>query len=267
MYIHLHGNGKVPATPTIYISFSVGSSRVIFSARLVSGYTIPEFSVTSGPILPIRDLLALSWLLQSHHTTEGRFSLLLLRNATILSKIELSTQSKKNGLFLRRLKENRTKPTRIVTNLSPNVSGRVVPCRWQQQHRTCPRIGHRFDPLVTHRARSRLARLFHLQQVSDTKPRDIHRGAIIPIAIVVTCITKEPPSPLHGFCAVRWRAIRFGCLPTTGAGMAGPSGLFGVESQANQMTLVPQQTPDFPSYGRVITIISPSPTHSSSSTG
>ena len=73
----------------------------------------------------------------------------LLRNATLLSKIELSAQSKKNGLFLRRLKESRTKPTRIVTNLSPNISGRVAPCRWQQQHRTCPRIGHRFDQLVS----------------------------------------------------------------------------------------------------------------------
>ncbi len=73
--VHLHGNGKVPARPTIYISFSVGSSRVIFSARLVSGYTIPEFSVTSGPDLPMRDLLALSLLLQRYNTTEDRLSL------------------------------------------------------------------------------------------------------------------------------------------------------------------------------------------------
>jgi hypothetical protein len=71
----LHGNGKVPARPTIYLSFSVGSSKVIFSARLVSGYTIPEFSVTRGLISPIRDLLALSLLLQRYNTTEGRFSL------------------------------------------------------------------------------------------------------------------------------------------------------------------------------------------------
>jgi len=51
--------------------FSAGSSRVIFSARLVSGYTIPEFSMTRGLISPMRDLLALSLLLQRNNTTEG----------------------------------------------------------------------------------------------------------------------------------------------------------------------------------------------------
>jgi len=56
-------------------NFSVDSSRVIFSARLVSGYTIPEFSMTRGLISPMRDLLALSLLLQRYDTTEGRFSL------------------------------------------------------------------------------------------------------------------------------------------------------------------------------------------------
>jgi len=71
----LHGNGKVPARPTNLGSFSVGSSRVIFGTRLVSGYTIPEFSVTRGLIPPMRDLLALSLLLQRYNTTEGRFSL------------------------------------------------------------------------------------------------------------------------------------------------------------------------------------------------
>ena len=74
----LHGNGKVPARPTIYISFSVGSSRVIFSARLVSGYTIPEFSMTRRLISLMRDLLALSMLLHCHNTTEGQFSLPLV---------------------------------------------------------------------------------------------------------------------------------------------------------------------------------------------
>jgi len=54
---------------------SVGSSRVIFSARLVSGYTIPGLSVTNGQLVPIRDLLALSLLLQRNNTTDSQFSL------------------------------------------------------------------------------------------------------------------------------------------------------------------------------------------------
>lgn len=77
-------------------------------------------------------------------------SLPLLKSDTILCHMKLSTQSKKNRLFLRRLKKSRTQPTRIVTDFSPNVSGRVVPWRWQQQHRTCTRIGHRLDPWVSH---------------------------------------------------------------------------------------------------------------------
>ncbi len=71
----LHGNGKFPAGPTIYTSCSAGSSRVIFGARLASGYTFPGLSTTRGLIAPMRDLLALSLLLQRYNTTEGRFSL------------------------------------------------------------------------------------------------------------------------------------------------------------------------------------------------
>lgn len=71
----LHGNGKVPARPTNLEGFSAGSSRVIFSTRLVIGYTIPEFSATSGLISPMRDLLAPSLLLQRYNTTEGWFRL------------------------------------------------------------------------------------------------------------------------------------------------------------------------------------------------
>ncbi len=44
---------------------------VIFSARLVSGYTIPGFSATSGPTKPLRDLLAPSWPLHRNITTEN----------------------------------------------------------------------------------------------------------------------------------------------------------------------------------------------------
>ncbi len=91
----------------------------------------------------------------------------LLRNVAIVCKIKLSTKPEKNRLFLRRLKESRTKPTRIVTNLSPNGWGRGVPRRWQQQHRACPRVRDRLDPWVRNRARSRLARLFHLDQIRD----------------------------------------------------------------------------------------------------
>src|SRR6266702_4488436 len=52
-----------------------------------------------------------------------------------------------------------------------------------------------------------------------------------------------------------------------GAGMTGPTGLFGVEPQADQMTFVPEESPDFSSYGRVVAIIAPSASHSPSSTG
>src|SRR6266702_2558883 len=91
----------------------------------------------------------------------------LLRKAASVCKMKLSTKPEKNRLVLRRLKESRTKPTRIVTNLSPNVSGRVVPRRWQQQHRACPRVRDGLDPWVRNGARSRLARLFHLDQIRD----------------------------------------------------------------------------------------------------
>src|SRR5712691_2411738 len=89
----------------------------------------------------------------------------LLKPATILSKIELSTQPKEKRLALRRLKKSRTEPTRIVADLSPNISGRVIPCRWQQQHRASTCIRHWLNLWVIHRARSRLARLFHLREL------------------------------------------------------------------------------------------------------
>src|SRR6266849_203138 len=103
-----------------------------------------------------------------YETDEFRLSLPLLKDVTILCKMQLSTESEKNKLLLRRLKESRTKPTRIVTNLSPNGSGRVIPRRWQQQHRACPCVRNRLDPWVKNRARSRLARVFHLDQIRDT---------------------------------------------------------------------------------------------------
>src|SRR5260370_24116800 len=73
-------------------------------------------------------------------------SLPLLKSDTILSKIELSTQPKEKRLALRRLKKSRTEPTRIVADLSPNISGRVIPCRWQQQHRASACIRHWLNP-------------------------------------------------------------------------------------------------------------------------
>jgi hypothetical protein len=72
----LHGNGKIPAGPTNKSkSSSAGSSREIFGARLVSGYTIPGLSATRGLIAPVRDLLAPSLLLHRNDTTESQFSL------------------------------------------------------------------------------------------------------------------------------------------------------------------------------------------------
>ena len=52
-----------------------------------------------------------------------------------------------------------------------------------------------------------------------------------------------------------------------GAGMTGPTGLFGVEPQADEMTFVAEESPDFSSDGRVVAIIAPSASHSPSSTG
>jgi len=48
---------------------------VIFSARLVSGYTIPRTLYDERAYLPMRDLLVLSLLLHRNNTTEGQFSL------------------------------------------------------------------------------------------------------------------------------------------------------------------------------------------------
>jgi hypothetical protein len=89
----------------------------------------------------------------------------LLRNDPILCKIELSAESQKKSLLLGRLKISGTKPTRTVANLSPNISGRAVPWRWQQQHRACPRVRDRLDLWVRDRAGTRPARVFHLDQI------------------------------------------------------------------------------------------------------
>ena len=64
----------------------------------------------------------------------------LLTYVTILYNIELSTQSKKNGLFLRRLEESRTKPTRIETDLSRNTRAGMGTRRRQQQRRACTSV-------------------------------------------------------------------------------------------------------------------------------
>src|SRR5690348_18127559 len=45
-FLLLRGNGKNPSCPTMCNTFSAGSSRVIFSQRLVSGYTNPGLSLT-----------------------------------------------------------------------------------------------------------------------------------------------------------------------------------------------------------------------------
>jgi hypothetical protein len=74
--------------------------------------------------------------------------------------------------------------------------------------------------------------------------------------------TIQPPAPLHRFFAIGGRAIRFGWLPTMWARVAGSTRLLRVEAQTNEVTLVAEQPPNLPLYGRVITIIAPAPTHS-----
>jgi hypothetical protein len=45
--------------------------------------------------------------------------------------------------------------------------------RWQQQHRACARIGHRLDPRVGDRARTRLARVFHFDEIRYAQAGDV----------------------------------------------------------------------------------------------
>src|SRR5260370_34893253 len=87
---------------------------------------------------------------------------------------------------------------------------------------------------------------------------------MIPVTIVMTVITRHPPSPFHCLVTLTGGAIGFRRLPTPWARMTGPTWLFGVESQTNEMAFVAKEPPDFPADGRVVAIISPFSSYTSS---
>lgn len=155
-------------------------------------------------------------------------------------------------------------PTRIVTDVSRQNRASMGTRRRQRQRRAGGRIDHRLNQGVIHRARTRLACVFHLQEIRHAEACDVERGTIIAVPIVVAVVAIHPPSPFDCLFAIRWRTIRFRRCRAARTGMAGPARLFRVEPQANQMALVTQEPPNFPTYSRVITIISPSSTDPSS---
>src|SRR5437016_2097833 len=119
----------------------------------------------------------------------------LLNLYTILSKMKLSTQSQENSFGLRRLKESRTKPARVVTDLSRMTRASMQARRRQQQRRASGRVDHWLNQGVSHRTGTRPARLFHLEEIRHAKACDVDRSAIIPVAVVMADLTKHPPSP------------------------------------------------------------------------
>src|SRR5216683_4849314 len=75
----------------------------------------------------------------------------------------------------------------------------------------------------------------------------------------MTVLTDHPSPPLDCLGAIRGIDVRFGGGPASWAGMAGPTGIFRMEAQAKQMTLVPKELPNFPADGRVVAIVAPAP--------
>ena len=160
-----------PSTPSVS-SFSYG---VHFAHGLGLYIFVTPLLQVSGP-QPWSGAIQFATYEQEQQWFEGYWQAIkpLLRHETILCKVKLSTESEKNRLFLRRLEKSRTKPTRIVTNLSRNTRAGRGTRRWQQQHRASACIRHWLDPWISHRARARLARLFHLYKISDAQARNIH---------------------------------------------------------------------------------------------
>src|ERR1700730_17580415 len=163
--------------------------------------------------------------------------------------MKLSTESEKNRLCLRRLEESRTNPARIVTDLSRKNRAGMGTRRRQQQRRASACISHWLNPWVRNRARARLACVFHLDEIRHAEACDVHRCAVIPIPIVVTGVTVHPAPPFHGDFSIGWRTVRFGRVLESRKGMTGCTCLLRVEPQANEMALVPKESPNFPAYG------------------
>src|SRR5437763_7323297 len=139
--------------------------------------------------------------------------------------MKLSTQSQENSFGLRRLKESRTKPARVVTDLSRMTRASMGARRRQQQRRASGRVDHWLNQGVSHRTGTRPARLFHLEEIRHAKACDVDRSAIIPVAIVMADITKHPPSPFDCLFAIRWWTIRFRRCRAARTGMTGPTRL------------------------------------------
>src|SRR5579884_3550364 len=145
------------------------------------------------------------------------------------------------------------------------MSSRPWASRRQQQRRACARIGHRLNPKVRNGARTRLARVFHLDEIRDAQTGNIQRGAVIAISVETAYLTPHPASPLHSFTALIGSAIGLRGLPTMRAGMRGASWWTRLEAQTHQMAFVTQESPNFPTNGRIVAVVAPAPTHSSSS--
>src|SRR5262249_32668051 len=57
---------------------------------------------------------------------------------------------------------------------------------------TGARKGHRFDPWVRDRARTRLVRVFHVHKTA-TQPCDGEGGTVVAVSVVSTHVTSQPP--------------------------------------------------------------------------
>ena len=165
------------------------------------------------------------------------------------------------------MEESRARPTRSVTDVSPNLSDRPRACRRQQQRRGCARIGHRRDLGVSDGARPRVARAFQFQQIPNTQASGVERGARIAIPIVPTRLTPPPAAPRDRLSPIFWRALRLGRRATVWTGVRGAPWRTGLKTQAHQLALVSQEPPDLTADGGIIAPVAPAPAHTPSASG
>src|SRR5438045_2375394 len=158
-------------------------------------------------------------------------------------------------------------PTRIVPAFPRQNRASMVARRRQQQRRAGGRINHRLDHWVKDRASASLARQFHLEKIGHAQARNIDRGRVVTVCLVVAVRAIQPPSPLHGFGAIMGRAIGVGALAAAWTSMTGAARVFCMETQTDETALVSEQFPDFPSNGRVVSIIAPPSPHAFSTPG
>src|SRR5215467_2075299 len=158
-------------------------------------------------------------------------------------------------------------PTRIVIQFSRSKRASMVARRRQQQRRACAGVRRRLDLWVKDRAGTRLTRLFHLAEICYAQARNVHGRAVIPVAIVRTMLTPQPPAPLHIRCAIIWRSIGLHRLAAPRAGVARPAWIFAVEAESNQAAFVAQETPDLPPDRGIVLVVAPSAPHALATSG